>query len=133
MGRIELIPELEDIAAGCHLCHLYATEDERRDVLLSFLSAGLRRGEKVVCVGEEASRHEISTALEGVGLNPAEHLRSGQLAFVATQEVFTRDGSFDPEAALEFWNKAAGSALRDGWPSLRATCEMSWLLARPPG
>ncbi|NPV60100.1 MAG: PAS domain-containing protein [Actinobacteria bacterium] len=133
MERIDLIPELETLEAGSHLCHLYGTEEERYDVLMNFACMGLAKGEKVICVGDDASRREILAGLEKIGLDPAENVASGQLVFLSSREVFAAGGRFDAERMLAFWNRAAEEALMEGWPALRATCEMSWLLEKPPG
>ncbi len=130
---MELIPELETIAAGSHLCHLYESHEERTEVLFAFVSTGLAAGEKVICIGDENCRREILEGLRTCGLKPEGCLESGQLLFYSVEEVFTPDGSFNPEATLDFWMRAASTALREGWPVLRVASNMSWLLERPEG
>ena len=133
MERMKLIPELKDVAAGDHLCHLFSTREEKRRVVSAFIRDGLERGEKLLCVGGRGCRAEVEKGLAELGLKVKETLKTGQLSLLSPREVFTPDGTFDPRVTLAFWDEQAERASREGWPALRAACEMSWALARPPG
>ncbi|MDI6831137.1 MAG: MEDS domain-containing protein [Actinomycetota bacterium] len=131
--RIDLIPELETITAGSHLCHLYASRGERQKTALSFLYRGLERGEKTVYVGDRKSRAAITEGLAEMGVDVPSCLASGQLMTLPAEETYLPEGTFDPAVTLGFWTRLEEMARGEGWAGLRAAGEMSWVLTRPPG
>ena len=52
------------VASGDHVCGLYAGEVQRDQVILPFLEAGLRHGDKCICIvdGVEPSRSTFPPA-----------------------------------------------------------------------
>jgi PAS domain S-box-containing protein len=131
--RIELITELRDLSPGDHVCLLYNTEEERREIADSFLREGLERGQKILYVGEDGSPSEICEGLRRMGLDIGTFRDSGQLSFISAKEVYTPDGTFHPQTTLEFWAREVDRAAAKGWGALRAASDMSWALAEPPG
>jgi len=127
---IELgIPGLS-LDVGDHVCCFYRGRSERDRILSSYLGAGLRSGDKCVCV------------LDGIDLGTAPALPDqvlpdvplgGQLDVRVSQDTYLRGGTFSPAAMLTFWDDVVGAAIAGGYLVSRAVGEMTWALRQMPG
>lgn len=127
---IELgIPGLS-LDVGDHVCCFYRGRSERDRILGSYLGAGLRSGDKCVCVLDGIDQGAVPALPDQV--LPDEPL-GGQLDVHMSQDTYLRDGSFSPAAMLTFWNDVVGSAIASGYLVSRAVGEMTWALRQMPG
>lgn len=124
------IPGL-DVQVGDHLCAFYRGP-ERDEVLIPFLQAGLRSGDKCICVVDAA---EPAGLLEYLDQPPGgECVERRQLEFFSADATYLADGSFVPDRMVRFWDESVRSALRDeGYGFVRAVGEMTWALSEAPG
>jgi signal transduction histidine kinase len=133
---------LTDLRPGDHLCFLYETEDERRDVLTPFLRQGLEQGEKALYIlassrqqSEEHAkiRATILGYLQEDGLDVEPYLTRCQLVFVTAAETYLPEGSFDPKSAIVWLKTEMQQAVTEGYSGLRVIREMAWQLNGSPG
>jgi len=135
-GREEPSPPpstIGDIESGHHVCCIYETEEEHRAVVVPFLRQGLERGEKVLYIVDARDAEIILDYLREDGLDPDPYLESGQLSVLTAQEVYLKDGVFDPDAMIALLRAETDQALAEGYATLRVTGEMSWALRGLPG
>src|SRR5690554_4100234 len=67
MGKndyINLDSTKQTIPAGSHTCLLYEDEAKKNEFILQFISTGIQKGEKVLCITDSLTREEI---LDSVG------------------------------------------------------------------
>lgn len=91
-----------------------------------FLREGFRRREKIVCVGERDFQKTVRQLAKDCGWTRG----SEQLVLRFPREIYFPQGSFDPNFALETWNREAEQSLFEGWTALRVVGDMSWVLSR---
>jgi DNA-binding CsgD family transcriptional regulator/PAS domain-containing protein len=135
-GREEPSPSpstIGDVKPGHHVCCIYETEEEHRAVVVPFLRQGLERGEKVLYIVDARDAEIILDHLRRDGLDPDPYVESGQLSILAAQDVYLKDGVFDPDAMIDLLRAETGQALAEGYSALRVTGEMSWALRGLPG
>ena len=126
---IDLTPAPTDFAQGDHVCGFYYGEEERDALLLPFLRAGLRDGDKCVAVVDSTSPHDVVTRIGGTDADVA----SGQLEFYDSDETYLRTGTFDPDQMIAFWEGRAQAISDEGsFSFVRLLGEMSWLERVPP-
>ena len=117
-----------------HICVLYDSADEQREVAAEYLADGLQRGERSFYVADSpASLDAFQRALQRRGIDVASTLRSGALILATHAEAHLFEGEFDSERMLAMLNLAVEAALNDGFAGLRTCGDMSWLLTDPPG
>jgi anti-anti-sigma regulatory factor len=122
---------VRQIRLGDHLCLPFASDDEQREVLTTYIADGLRRGERVLYLADRTAPDAIGTWLTSQGVDTALAVASGQLRIrTAGQEESA--GIFDPEAVVTAISIEIGQARRDRCPGLRITGEMSWALRHLP-
>jgi methanogenic corrinoid protein MtbC1 len=114
-----------------HVCAFFQSREERYRILGPFVREGLERGEKGYHVVDPARRVEHLHRLHAAGVDVRSSLASGQLEVHGWDEVYLRDGRFDPDAALAFWGTELKRARDAGFPLTRVIGEMDWALRDP--
>jgi PAS domain S-box-containing protein len=124
---------LETLRPHDHLCLIYESKEEWRAAVVSFISIGLNRGDKCIYVVDTSTAGEISKYLIEVGVDVAASEKSGQLSILHETEAYTREGSFDPDKMIALLISETEKAIAEGYPALRVTGEMTWVLHGHPG
>jgi hypothetical protein len=124
------IPGLE-MQTGDHVCAFYRGQ-ERDELLIPFLEAGMRTGDKCICVVDSNGPETLLAALE----EPlaAECVERHQLAVLSSETAYLVGGEFVPTRMVKFWDDNVRSALSDeGYSFVRSVGEMTWALREAPG
>ncbi len=114
-----MVPQVElgihdlTVGVGDHLCGLYAGARQRDQLVIPFLEAGLRRGDKCICVVDGIEPTEIVDAL-GADVDGAERAAGKQLDVMGASDVYLRSGSFSPAEIVSCWKAAISEAMYDG-------------------
>lgn len=124
---------LESLQPHDHLCLIYESRDEWRQAAIPFVAIGLERGEKCIYVVDANTARQIRRHLVEEGVNTTAAERSGKLAILHHTEAYTTDGTFDPDRMISMLADETKKALADGYPALRVTGEMTWVLRGHPG
>jgi hypothetical protein len=126
-----LVPQPRDfglsgvhLASGDHICAIYLGQPERDSIVLPYLRAGLRAGDKVICIIDSSPLVEL---IAGIGEEQEvnAYVASQQLELHTADEAYLRTLPFSAGAMLEFWEDAVGSAVTSGpYTFARASGEM---------
>ena len=113
---------------GDHICALYVNQAERDQIMLPFLRAGLRAGDKCFCVVDSSPTSQV---LEGLGddVETKEALSRDQLELFTAGETYLRKRPFARDDILDFWRTTVSVAAAEGnYAFSRVTGEMPWEL-----
>lgn len=114
---------------GDHICAFYRGTAERDQILLPYLRAGVRAGDKCLAVLDSTDPGEVEPVL--AHQTAAD---SDQVTLYCSEDSYLLGGEFSPEDMLAFWEGGASAAVVDeGYPFLRAVGEMTWALRDLPG
>ena len=127
------ITEIADLQPGDHLCCIYETEKEHRNVLTSYIRRGLEKDQKVIYIVDANTAEEILSYLRQIDYPPEPYLESGQLVLLTQDQSYVRGGTFDPDAMIDLLEEETEKALAKGYSALRVTGEMTWALRGHPG
>jgi len=124
------IPGLS-VEAGSHICAFYSGDAERDEILLPFLQAAKKSGDRCVCL---VDRVEPEVILEALDLEPSSVTgkESDWLELRTSAESYTIGGEFDPDRMLAFWVTILEDAKAKGWSFVRIICEASWIVRKSP-
>jgi len=111
-----------------HLCLIYESQEEWLETVVPFTLSGLERGEKCIYIIDASTTDEVKTAFKEAGTNIDEYESSGQFSVIHEKDAYTREGFFDPDLMIALLISENEQALREGYPALRITGEMSWAL-----
>jgi DNA-binding CsgD family transcriptional regulator len=126
------IPGVGNLERRTHLCALYSGPVERDDLLMTFVKAGLREGDKCLCLIDQVDPQELRQRLvDENGKGP--QLRAGQLDVDRASSVYLESGRFSAEHMATFLKDTANAAAENEFPYVRVAGEMSWVLPGPPG
>lgn len=115
------------LSPGDHACVFYRGAAGRDEVLYPYLRAGLRAGDKCICVVDSAA-----TAEEVSGLH-AEGARDRQLDVHLSDTSYLSGGVFTRGHMLSFWSEHLEKATEHGFGFCRLAGEMTWALRDVPG
>jgi hypothetical protein len=110
---------------------LYLGEQERDEILLPYLRAGLRDGDKCVCIVDTSSVELLSSI--GDEYEVGAYVASKQLEVHSASETYLHSRPFSPDAMIAFWESTVGAAIRDGsFDFARSSGEVPWDVRTPP-
>ncbi len=132
MTNCHSLHAIENVKPGDHLCCIYETDEEHRQILTPFLRKGLQQGEKVLTIVDAHSAETVLGYLQDDGVDAAPYLASGQLVIISSDEAYLRDGVFDPDGMITLLQTEMEQSLAEGYSALRVTGEMTWALQSLP-
>ena len=109
-----------------HVCAFFNSDDEEYRVLLPFIKDGFECGDKAVHVVSPAQHHKHLQRLAAAGIDAPAAQRSGQFELRTDTETYLRDGRFDQDRMLQFFEQSASGNARRGFPLSRIVCHMEW-------
>jgi hypothetical protein len=116
------------IESGDHICGVYLGSRERHEILAPYLSAGLAGGEKCICVVDSEDHVTVRAGIN-TRVDVDEYIASHQLDLLTEHESYLRNGAFDLEEMIGFWDESVGAAIRDGgFDFARAVGDTRWVL-----
>jgi hypothetical protein len=99
--------------SGDHICGTFSGEQERDQVLIPFLQAGLASGDKCICVIDGTAPGQIVSAL-GPGGEAAALTAGKQLEVIGASEMYLRSGRFSADEVIAVWKAAISDAMYAG-------------------
>jgi PAS domain S-box-containing protein len=130
---VNLTKILQTLKPHDHLCLIYESPEEWRAAAVPFIAVGLKRGEKCLYIADTSTADEIRKYLAEEGIDVASAEKSGQLSILNQAEAYTIEGSFDPDSMIALLVEETEKAIAEGYPALRVTGEMTWVLRDYPG
>jgi hypothetical protein len=102
-----------DVRPGDHICGIYADDRQRDELVSPFLEAGLRAGDKCICVVDAVDPREVIDSLDR---DVDAHARADtkQLEVVRAADAYLRSGRFSPAETVGFWKSAISDVMYDG-------------------
>ncbi len=111
-------------SVGDHIGHFYQDSEEEKNVLSSFIRAGLENGERCVCIiSPDQTREKLQDGLSASGIDMEEVISSDQLLL--------SEGTGDSQE-LRALLKEEFEKIPDQYPLLRWAGNMSWALKKVP-
>ncbi|MCR4400210.1 MAG: PAS domain S-box protein, partial [Syntrophomonadaceae bacterium] len=115
----KFIKDVRELRAPGHICALYSSEQEWRDILLPFVQAGLDRGEKVVFVGQEAAACRLRACLRDEGVDLPAMEKKGRLL------VLPLSPGGDAGGQVDSLREVVRGARSQGYPAVRVVRELA--------
>ena len=126
------IPGVGEIRPGTHICALYSGPAERDDLLFPFLREGIRKGDKCLCLIDDAEPGSVRDGVEWQqDGGRARHFE--ELNIDRASEVYLQSGRFSVQYMMSFLSGCLSMAAESEFPLLRAAGEMPWVLPQPEG
>jgi hypothetical protein len=118
------------VGPGDHVCAFYFGVEERDQVLLPYLRAGLVAGDTCICVVDATEPDAVLEKIGG-GIDVAGCVASRQLDVRPTSKAYLRNGRFSTEEMIQFFEDFVIAATKDGGGA-RIAGEGAWAADEPP-
>ena len=92
---------------------MFSGEEERDQILIPFLQAGLASGDKCICVIDGTAPAQIVSTL-GPGGKAAALTDGKQLEVIGASEMYLRSGRFSADEVIGAWKAAISDAMYAG-------------------
>jgi len=113
---------------GDHLCAIFEDHVQQMEVMVPFISYGLREGQRCVWVGPEISCEGFRRSLAEAGGDLPTLEASGQLVVIPDVAYYLEGGLFEPARTLALLRSLLDDSKKQGYPTMRVTGDVSWLV-----
>jgi signal transduction histidine kinase len=125
----ELERQLSRLGRGEHLCPIHETLAEEMASAVFFMKLGLARGECCSYIANDQTVEKVFQMFAATGVNVAHECARGALQSFTTRETFQSAGEFNPQAMIDFLQRAESGALAAGFSGSRViVAEKSWTI-----
>jgi hypothetical protein len=118
---------------GCHVCMIFESEEQRRDVAAEYVAAGIRGRERVRYFADRTPPELVRGWIAARGIAVPEAEASGAFAVVSASAAYCAGGSHAPEPTVAAVKTGYQVAAAGGFVASRVCGEMSWVLRGLPG
>ena len=111
---------------GIHICHIYNDDDERTKTMAKFFIKGMSEGNKILCIVDTISPHDIQAELKNLGVDTS--VLESDFVMLDNKSAYNPDGNFDPDSVLTNIGFFVNQAKKDGYAGLHVSGDMAWVL-----
>lgn len=115
-----------------HLLLTYRGEAPPWRSAVSFLTAGLADGRRLVYLHDRSDPGEIAEQLRGADLDVDQLVASGQLHFLAAEDHYAPDDGLEPDHLVQSLRSGLVDSVRSGFDGLQVVAEAGWISDRVP-
>ena len=108
-----------------HVVLFYSKPEEKREVLFTFLKAGLDQGKAAAYVATQESPDEIRRGMEAFGIDVGRFEDSGALHVFPYKDLYFKGGRFSIANVMGLWKTLYEDATAKGFKGFRAAGEMA--------
>eukprot|EP01097_Dermamoeba_algensis_P005028 TRINITY_DN3204_c0_g1_i4.p1 TRINITY_DN3204_c0_g1~~TRINITY_DN3204_c0_g1_i4.p1 ORF type:complete len:757 (-),score=158.81 TRINITY_DN3204_c0_g1_i4:89-2305(-) len=117
---------------GNHVCGIYHSEEEFEQIVSAYIAEGLRKGEKIAYLWNRHPVEDLTAILSQIlrksNIDFRDCVERKQFTFFHSDEVYVIEGSFSPDETISRLFSLYNQSMEEGYPGLRVTGEMSWVL-----
>jgi signal transduction histidine kinase len=125
----ELERQLSRLGRGEHLCPVHETLAEEMASAVFFMKLGLARGECCLYIANDQTVEKVFQMFAATGVDVAHECARGALQSLTTRATFQSAGEFNPQAMIDFLQRAESGALAAGFSGSRViVAEKSWTI-----
>ncbi|MFE9689394.1 MEDS domain-containing protein [Micromonospora sp. NPDC005806] len=119
---------VDQIQLGDHVCWTYDDEGRALDAVGRFAAAGLRLGQKVICLTDSSTPQAVRARVKAVGAPTEAGVAAGHLRIVPAAETNLSGDRLAPEAMVTAVVDEVTRAQQEGYPGVRLCGDMAWVL-----
>lgn len=125
MDKSEVLGFVRQMKPRDHVIMFYSKPEDKREVLFTYLKAGLEQGEAAAYIAGQESPDRIRQAMKGFGIDVDTLQKSGALSVIDYRDWYIVEGKVFAPEIMERWKRLLDESLRRGFKGLRVTGEMA--------
>lgn len=126
---MKLTFDIKDLQHGDHVCLLYQSSAEQKNMVGSFIKDGLQRGELCLYLADEGIDSGLARLLAAEGVDMLRLQQEGSLQVLNRYQSFLRYARFEPILMREFYERIFRETVMDRYSGLRVFADMTWALS----
>jgi len=111
------------------VCAFFNDQEEEYRVLLPFIKNGFECGHKAIHVVNPHQREDHLLRLAGIGIDPADAQKTGQLELHINDDIYLQDHHFDQDRMIALFDQLGSGKPDARYPLSRICCRMDWATA----
>ena len=123
LEKSEILEFVKRMKAKDHAIMFYSKPEDKRQVLFTYLKAGLAQGEAAAYVASEETPSQIKQAMKRFGIDVDRFETSGALHVIDYKDWYIIGSKFDMAKTIKLWKKLYDEAIDKGFKGLRVTGE----------
>ncbi len=131
--RVDMGFTKKKFPVATHMCLIYNSERERKNVISKYIESGILNKEKVMYLADNVTKSDIGSWLMETGIDIESEEIQKNLNVVEAEEAYISDGAFSPDKMLEGLKTTQAETMAENYSCLRASGEMTWALKGIPG
>jgi len=125
MKNQEIADFVREMKPTDHVIMFYSKPEDKREVLFTYLKAGLDQGEAAAYVATQESPDEIIDSMRSFGVDVDRFQKSGALRVLSYKDFYFKGGRFSIQETMKLWKTLLDEAVAKGFKGLRVTGEMA--------
>jgi hypothetical protein len=117
----------EHFPESSHVCLIYSSDAERQGIISDYLTAGLKRGERVRYFAEATTPEEVRSWLLDSGIDLAAAEAAGAFTVSDAVSAYCPSGHFDPRSMIDRMVQGYAQVRKAGFHGVRSCGEMTWV------
>lgn len=126
---LDLGQQIRDLRQGDHVCSIYECQDELLDVIVPCVQIGIERHERSLVIIDDPTAVDLIQRLLAEGVDVEHEIRRKGLLIITDRSGYLREGTFDPNAMITYWQMHETLALSDGFAGLRVMADMTSVIS----
>jgi hypothetical protein len=124
MKNQEIVDFVREMKPTDHVIMFYSKPEDKREVLFTFLKAGLDQGKAAAYVATE-SPDEVRHGMRAFGIDVERLEKMGALHVFACKDLYFKGGTFSVRSVMGYWKTLYGDVTAKGFKGLRVAGEMA--------
>ncbi len=131
LSKKKLKDEFQRLEGASRICAICKDEEEKLNILSSFLFSGLSINEKTICIVDKNTKERI---LE-LSSNDSSHLGkiNTHLEFIIEEEIYHHNSDFDPARIIQLIKYIIEKTPRNEYEGFNIITDHSWIFKRKMG
>jgi hypothetical protein len=130
MRSQDIIDFVKEMRPTDHVIMFYSNPEDKREVLFTYLKAGLDQGEAAAYIATQESTDEIRDGMRRFGVDVERFEDSGGLRVLSYKDFYFKGGNFSIPQTMGLWKTLLSEAKEKGFKGLRVTGEMACFFER---
>ena len=125
MKNQEIVNFVKELKATDHVIMFYSKPEDKREVLFTYLKAGLDQGEAAAYVATQESPDEIMDSMRSFGVDVDRFQKSGALRVLSYKDFYFKGDKFTIPGTMNLWKTLLDEVTAKGFKGFRVTGEMA--------
>ncbi len=114
----------QEFEQGAHICQIFSSDEERNELLNSYIISGLKDNENTACFSNKVNEDTLSEFFEKEGISIKKELQSENFSSLKTSDIYFENEELQSKKMLTRLTEFYKSSITKGYNGARVIGEM---------